>query len=220
MDLDTALTISSIGIPAVLGGLLFARFRRPPRREERLYDEPRTDPATTATAAGPTLPAPVRIRRERQRRGRPGSTYRVTRNTRRRRSGVTTTVTTVVTTQSAQSAKQDPVEEALQRALRSVPGGPPVIAKPALTLELQVKVNASIAILKREVTNRDLTDVTHGAPPPLPDLSPKELADVATAGRRSIDRSLAKLMIRLGPPPEAIARPFQPAGIDGGGRQQ
>ncbi|MFI8287456.1 hypothetical protein ACIF84_30960 [Streptomyces albidoflavus] len=54
---------------------------------------------------------------------------------------------------------------------------------------------------------------------PVPDLPTEELAALAEAGHGSIDRALAELMIRLGPPPRPSARSLQPTGAGDGGVQ-
>ena len=51
-------------------------------------------------------------------------------------------------------------------------------------------------------------------------LGPEEIEDVAPAAEATIDHTLARLFLRLGPPPEASARDYTPAGTGGGGAQQ
>ncbi len=51
-------------------------------------------------------------------------------------------------------------------------------------------------------------------------MTPSEAASVAPLSARSLDRALAELFIRLGPPPEPSATDYAPASNGGGGAQQ
>ncbi|MFE9319075.1 hypothetical protein ACFYNV_28935 [Streptomyces albidoflavus] len=54
---------------------------------------------------------------------------------------------------------------------------------------------------------------------PLSGLSAEELVRAAEASHRSVDRALAELMVRLGPPPHPVERALQPTGTGDGGAQ-
>ncbi|MET9141997.1 hypothetical protein [Streptomyces parvulus] len=51
-------------------------------------------------------------------------------------------------------------------------------------------------------------------------LGPEEIENVAPAAEETIDHTLARLFLRLGPPPEANELDYTPAGRGGGGAQQ
>ncbi|MEU5243662.1 hypothetical protein AB0G81_06015 [Streptomyces asoensis] len=51
-------------------------------------------------------------------------------------------------------------------------------------------------------------------------LGPEEVEDVAPAAEETIDHTLARLFLRLGPPPEASELDYTPAGRGGGGAHQ
>ncbi|MFJ6558134.1 hypothetical protein ACIQNT_38840 [Streptomyces luteogriseus] len=51
-------------------------------------------------------------------------------------------------------------------------------------------------------------------------LGREEIEDVAPAAEETIDHTLARLFLRLGPPPESTTLDYTPAGRGGGGAQQ
>jgi len=51
-------------------------------------------------------------------------------------------------------------------------------------------------------------------------LGPEDIQAAAPAAEGTIDHELARLFLRLGPPPEPTSQDYTPAGSDGGGAQQ
>ncbi|MBO8189253.1 hypothetical protein [Streptomyces spirodelae] len=78
----------------------------------------------------------------------------------------------------------------------------------------------SQAIFKAAHTWNEALLVADDEEDPLPQISEKEAAAVGSEAGKSLEYALARLFLRLGPPPEPTAVEYAPASSGGGGTQQ